>query len=100
MIEPVVPETSRGVQAASATMTGLGKHAGEPKETDVGVFDLAALRFDVEEYVDDFNRTVVGGYRAGTADRGLPADLDVARSVIARHRRGSRLLEPCAATSG
>jgi pyruvate/2-oxoacid:ferredoxin oxidoreductase beta subunit/Pyruvate/2-oxoacid:ferredoxin oxidoreductase delta subunit len=63
-------------------ITGLTKEAGEPKEDDEAVFGLADIAFDIEEYVDDFNRDVVGGYRAGTAERGLPADLDVARSVI------------------
>ena len=38
--------------------------------------------FDVEAYVDDFNRGIVPAYRAGTADLGLPADAGVARSII------------------
>ena len=29
-----------------------------------------------------FNDEVVGGYNTGTAEKGLPADLDVARSII------------------
>jgi pyruvate/2-oxoacid:ferredoxin oxidoreductase beta subunit/Pyruvate/2-oxoacid:ferredoxin oxidoreductase delta subunit len=38
--------------------------------------------FDVEAYVDDFNRGIVPAYGAGTADLGLPADAGVARSII------------------
>ena len=63
-------------------VTGLGKEAGEPKETDDAVFGLATTAFDVEEYVDDFNRDVMAGYRTGFADQHLPADLSVARSII------------------
>jgi pyruvate/2-oxoacid:ferredoxin oxidoreductase beta subunit/Pyruvate/2-oxoacid:ferredoxin oxidoreductase delta subunit len=63
-------------------ITGLAKEAGEPMEADTGVFGLADVVFDVEAYVDDFNTDVVGGYRLGTADADLPADLAVARSII------------------
>jgi pyruvate ferredoxin oxidoreductase beta subunit len=67
---------------AVAVITGLGKEAGEPKETDDAVFGLAATVFDVEEYVDDFNGDVIGGYGTGIGDQQLPADLSVARSII------------------
>jgi len=38
--------------------------------------------FDVHAYVDDFNRDVIGAYRANTADGALPADGNVARSIV------------------
>ncbi|HEX8939181.1 MAG TPA: thiamine pyrophosphate-dependent enzyme [Candidatus Limnocylindrales bacterium] len=38
--------------------------------------------FDVEAYVDDFNRSVVGAYRRNVASLELPADAGVARSII------------------
>ncbi|MGZ6268975.1 MAG: thiamine pyrophosphate-dependent enzyme [Candidatus Limnocylindrales bacterium] len=38
--------------------------------------------FDVEAYVDDFNRSVVGAYRRNVAAAELPADAGVARSII------------------
>jgi pyruvate ferredoxin oxidoreductase beta subunit len=63
-------------------VTGLGKAAGEPKESDDAVFGLATTPFDVEGYVDDFNRDVMAGYRSGSGDALLPADLAVARSII------------------
>jgi pyruvate/2-oxoacid:ferredoxin oxidoreductase beta subunit/ferredoxin len=67
---------------ALAVITGLGKQAGEPKETDSSIFGAAPTAFDVEQYVDDFNRDVLGGYRTGTGDAELPADTAVARSII------------------
>ncbi len=44
--------------------------------------DIAPVVFDVESYVEDFNRSVVGAYRRGIADAELPADAGVARSII------------------
>jgi len=38
--------------------------------------------FDVHAYVDDFNRDVIGAYRANNADGALPADSNVARSIV------------------
>ena len=67
---------------AFALVTGLGKQAGEPKESDLSVFELGLEAFEVERYVDDFNRAVIGGYRAGTGDAQLPADAAVARSIV------------------
>ncbi len=32
--------------------------------------------------VDDFNNRIIRGYEEGTAERGLPADLSVARSLV------------------
>jgi pyruvate ferredoxin oxidoreductase beta subunit len=68
--------------AASGLVTGLGKQAGEPKESDFSIFELGLAAFDVERYVDDFNSTVISGYRAGIGDAQLPSDIGVARSII------------------
>jgi len=38
--------------------------------------------FNVGDYVAEFGATIVPGYRAGTADRGLAADAGLARSII------------------
>jgi pyruvate ferredoxin oxidoreductase beta subunit len=58
--------------------------ASTPLPELAGPWDVAPTAFDVAAYVDDFNRDVVGAYGAGyaAADRGLPADVAVARSVI------------------
>jgi pyruvate/2-oxoacid:ferredoxin oxidoreductase beta subunit/ferredoxin len=58
------------------------KPAGEPSEAHLGEAVGADLLFDVHAYVDDFNSAVVGAYRRNVADRELPADPGVARSVI------------------
>jgi pyruvate/2-oxoacid:ferredoxin oxidoreductase beta subunit/Pyruvate/2-oxoacid:ferredoxin oxidoreductase delta subunit len=58
------------------------KPAGEPSEAHIGQAVGADLLFDVHAYVDDFNSAVVGAYRRNVADRELPADPAVARSVI------------------
>ncbi len=55
-----------------------------PDDREVLMTDLstAAPLFDIDSYVDDFNRTVIGAYRRGIADVELPADMGVARSII------------------
>jgi len=56
--------------------------AAEALEAQQARLAAMPLLFDVEAYVDDFNRSVVGAYRGNTADQGLAADSGVARSVI------------------
>jgi pyruvate ferredoxin oxidoreductase beta subunit len=58
----------------------LTKEPGAPKETHA-VADAQHL-FDVHAYVDDFNRAVMGAYRANAADAELPSDGSVARSIM------------------
>jgi len=58
----------------------LTKTPGEPMETHA-VAEARHL-FDVHAYVDDFNRDVIGAYRANNADGALPADGSVARSIV------------------
>jgi pyruvate/2-oxoacid:ferredoxin oxidoreductase beta subunit/Pyruvate/2-oxoacid:ferredoxin oxidoreductase delta subunit len=61
----------------------LIKEAGEPKEQHEARLGAAAEEiFDLHAYVDDFNASIVGAYRRGIADRELPADTGVARSII------------------
>ncbi len=62
--------------------TPLTKAAGAPKELHETQLSGALPVFDVDAYVDDFNRSVVGAYRRGVADAELPADMGVARSLI------------------
>src|SRR5215510_1042364 len=51
-------------------------------EFDVPVEELAEdIRINVVD-IEDFNSRVVGAYEAGTAEKGLEADDQVARSVI------------------
>ena len=40
------------------------------------------IELDLDKYVDDFNRRVIGAYQEGKASTDLPADLGVARSLI------------------
>ncbi len=61
----------------------LIKEVGEPKEHhEARLGAVAEPVFDVLAYVDDFNASIVGAYRRGIADRELPADTGVARSII------------------
>ncbi len=56
------------------------KVPGEPNETHT-VAETLHL-FDLHAYVDDFNRDVIGAYRANNADGALLADGNVARSIV------------------
>ena len=60
----------------------LLKEQGEPKEAHEARLGVAGLLFDVHGYVEEFARAVVPAYRAGVADRELPADAGVARSIV------------------
>jgi len=61
----------------------LAKEPGELKEShDVRLTTAAPPLLDMDAYVEDFGRSVVPAYRRGIADRELPADAGLARSVI------------------
>jgi pyruvate/2-oxoacid:ferredoxin oxidoreductase beta subunit/ferredoxin len=61
----------------------LIKEPGELKEAhDVRLTTAAPPLLDMDAYVEEFGRTVVPAYRRGVADRELPADAGLARSVI------------------
>ena len=61
----------------------LIKAPGELKEAhDVRLTTAAPPLLDMDAYVEEFGRSVVPAYRRGIADRELPADAGLARSVI------------------
>ena len=60
----------------------LIKEAGEPKEAHESRLGQALPVLDVAAYAADFAATIVPAYRRGEADRGLPADAGLARSII------------------
>ena len=52
-------------------------------ETHEATFaDSHLIELDLDRYVDDFNRRVIGAYQEGKGSAVLPADLGVARSLI------------------
>jgi ferredoxin len=51
---------------------------------------IAPKSFDPAAYVEDFNSSVISAYRKGVADAELPADMGVARSLIAPATAGVR----------
>jgi hypothetical protein len=59
------------------------KHPGAAMETHEATFaDTHLIELDLDKYVDDFNRRVIGAYQEGKGSAALPADLGVARSLI------------------
>src|SRR5690349_14243903 len=60
----------------------LAKVAGEPKELHEARLGAALPVLDMHAYVEEFGRSVVPAYRRGVADRELPADAGLARSII------------------
>ena len=58
------------------------KQPGEAKELHDARLGTSSTVLDVGAYVDDFNGSVIDAYRRGVADRELPSEIGVARSVI------------------
>ncbi len=59
------------------------KRPGTAMETHEATFaDSHVIELDLDRYVDDFNRRVIGAYQEGEGSAVLPADLGVARSLI------------------
>jgi ferredoxin len=59
------------------------KQPGTPLEThDLTLSDSHLIELDLDQYMDDFNRRVIGAYQDGQASTVLPADLGAARSLI------------------
>jgi pyruvate/2-oxoacid:ferredoxin oxidoreductase beta subunit/NAD-dependent dihydropyrimidine dehydrogenase PreA subunit len=72
--------------------TALGiKRPGTAMETHEATFaDSYVIELDLDRYVDDFNRRVIGAYQEGKGAAELPADLGVARSLIPAGTGGLR----------
>jgi pyruvate ferredoxin oxidoreductase beta subunit len=64
--------------------------ANEISKLGAGPGQIAPKAFDVAEYVEDFNTSVIDAYRRGVADWELPADEGVARSIIPPATAGIR----------
>lgn len=59
------------------------KRPGAAMETHEATFaDSHLLGLDLDKYVDDFNRRIIGAYQEGKGSTVLNADLGVARSLI------------------
>ncbi|MBI3060874.1 MAG: 4Fe-4S binding protein [Deltaproteobacteria bacterium] len=59
------------------------KRPGEAKEIHETTFlETRLLELDLDTYVDDFNRRVIGAYQQGTGSVARPADVGIARSLI------------------
>ncbi|MGZ8466488.1 MAG: thiamine pyrophosphate-dependent enzyme, partial [Candidatus Binatia bacterium] len=59
------------------------KRPGEAMESHEATYaDSHLIELDIDKYVDDFNRRVIGAYQEGKGSAVLPADLGVARSLI------------------
>jgi pyruvate ferredoxin oxidoreductase beta subunit len=66
----------------AAQVPGI-KRPGAAMETYEATFaDTHLIELDLDKYVDDFNRRVIGAYQQGKGSAVLPADLGVARSLI------------------
>jgi len=87
---PDVPTTDRAVatvvpaaRAPHPDDTLFSKEAGELKEAHLDrLASIAPPLLDIDAYVEEFGRSVVPAYRRGIADRELPADAGLARSII------------------
>ncbi|MBI2090196.1 MAG: 4Fe-4S binding protein [Deltaproteobacteria bacterium] len=59
------------------------KARGESKEThEAALLEAHLFELDLDAYVDDFNRRVIGAYQDGTGSVELPADVGIARSLV------------------
>jgi pyruvate ferredoxin oxidoreductase beta subunit len=87
---PDVPTTERAVATIVPAVpsphpddTPFVKEAGELKESHLDrLATIAPPLLDIDAYVEEFGRSVVPAYRRGIADRELPADAGLARSII------------------
>ena len=62
---------------------GKGQLVGALTSLPAGPGRIAPQTLDIPAYIKDFNTTVIDAYRSGVADVELPADMGVARSLIA-----------------
>ena len=64
-------------------MSTTDKNGSTPFSLDLDTDESnGAPDFDTLLDIEDFNERIVGAYNAGTAEKGLPADISVARSII------------------
>ena len=64
--------------------------SAEIRKLGAGPGLISPQRFDATTYIDDFNTSVIDAYRRGVADVELPADENVARSLIGPATSGTR----------
>ena len=88
MSDPV-PEVERRLVAPAASTAvadpedNLSKDPGELMDAHIDrLATIAPPLLDMELYVEEFGRSVVPAYRRGIADRELPVDVGLARSII------------------
>src|SRR3989304_5325075 len=87
---PDVPTTERAVteQVPAAPYPNPDeapflKDPGELMELHIDrLATIAPPLLDIDAYVEEFGRSVVPAYRRGIADRELPADAGLARSIV------------------
>jgi pyruvate/2-oxoacid:ferredoxin oxidoreductase beta subunit/Fe-S-cluster-containing hydrogenase component 2 len=87
---PDVPTTDRATATLVPAVPDIDpddtpwvKEVGELKEAHLDrLATIAPPLLDIDAYVEEFGRTVVPAYRRGIADRELPADAGLARSII------------------
>jgi len=74
---PLEAETQEPVAVPGIKQPGTPMEIHEPTYADSHLIEL-----DLDKYVDDFNRRIIGAYQEGRGSAVLPADLGVARSLI------------------
>jgi pyruvate/2-oxoacid:ferredoxin oxidoreductase beta subunit/NAD-dependent dihydropyrimidine dehydrogenase PreA subunit len=77
-------ETFSPFESAVREQTDVGiKQPGESKEAHETAFlDTHLFELDLDAYVDDFNRRIIGAYQEGTGSVELPADVGIGRSLV------------------
>jgi pyruvate ferredoxin oxidoreductase beta subunit len=64
-------------------VSAFAKATGELKESHIDrLATVAPPLLDIDRYVEEFGRSVVPAYRRGIADRELPVNVGLARSII------------------
>lgn len=77
LFNPLESETQEPTAAPGIKLRGTAMETHEATFADAHLIEL-----DLDRYVDDFNRRVIGAYQEGKGSAELPADLGVARSLI------------------
>ena len=77
IFNPLESDNHEGASTPGSKRPGAAMETYEATFTDTQLIDL-----DLDKYVDDFNRRVIGAYQEGKGSAVLPADLGIARSLI------------------